>query len=270
MRIVARAHPVRVVRRRRVAPVRGRAPQPILRAATKDDARAIHALIADHVSEGHLLPRTLEDIEATAERFVVACYPSAVARGANRDSSAEARSANRDSSAEARGANRDSSAEARGANRDSSAEARGANRDSSAEARGANRDSSAEARGAKADQVVACADLAPLSPSVAEVRSLVVDATARSNGLGQRLVGELARRAARDGFDSLCAFTHAAGYFVRMGFSIVPHTWVPEKIETDCRTCPQFRRCGQYAATFPLAQPAQSGVPFVPLAALHG
>jgi N-acetylglutamate synthase-like GNAT family acetyltransferase len=215
MRIVARAHPVRVVRRRRVAPVRERAQQPILRAATKDDARAIHALIADHVSEGHLLPRTLEDIEATAERFVVACYPSAVARGAKRDSSAEARSA-------------------------------------------------------KADRIVACADLAPLSPSVAEVRSLVVDATARSNGLGQRLVGELARRAARDGFDSLCAFTHAAGYFVRMGFSIVPHTWVPEKIETDCRTCPQFRRCEQYAVTFPLAQPAQSGVPFVPLAALHG
>jgi amino-acid N-acetyltransferase len=226
MRIVARAHPVRVVRRRHVAPVRGRAQQPILRAATKDDARAIHALIAGHVSEGHLLPRTLEDIEATAERFVVACHPSAVARGAKRDSSAVARSAQRDSSA--------------------------------------------VARSAKADRIVACADLAPLSPSVAEVRSLVVDATARSNGLGQRLVEELARRAARDGFDSLCAFTHAAGYFVRMGFSIVPHTWVPEKIETDCRTCPQFRRCGQYAVTFPLAQPAQSGIPFVPLAALHG
>jgi amino-acid N-acetyltransferase len=195
MRTAASAHPVRFVRRRRVAPVRVRAQQPILRAATKDDARAIHALISDHLSEGHLLPRTIDDIEATVTRFVVACVRK---------------------------------------------------------------------------RIVACADLAPLSPSVAEVRSLVVDATARSNGLGQRLVQELARRAARDGFDSLCAFTHAAGYFVRMGFSIVPHTWVPEKIETNCRSCPQFRRCGQYAVSMSLAQPAQSAVPFVPLASLHG
>ena len=32
-----------------------------------------------------------------------------------------------------------------------------------------------------------------------------------------------------------------------MGFSIVPHVWLPEKIVTDCHTCPLFRRCGQYA-----------------------
>ena len=28
----------------------------------------------------------------------------------------------------------------------------------------------------------------------------------------------------------------------RMGFSIVPHLWLPEKIFTDCVKCPQFRR----------------------------
>ena len=156
------------------------------------DAQAIHSLIASHISEGHLLPRTVEDIEANIARFIV------VADGT---------------------------------------------------------------------RVVACADLAPLSPSVAEVRSLVVANEARSKGVGQLLVNELARRARVAGFDSLCAFTHAAGYFVRMGFSIVPHPWVPEKIETDCRTCPLFRRCGQYAVMLPLAPPAES---FVPLASLHG
>jgi len=148
-------------------------------------------LIVSHISEGHLLPRTVEDIEAKIARFIV------VADGT---------------------------------------------------------------------RVVACADLAPLSPSVAEVRSLVVANEARSKGVGQLLLNELARRARVAGFDSLCAFTHAAGYFVRMGFSIVPHPWVPEKIEADCRTCPLFRRCGQYAVMLPLA-PAES---FVPLASLHG
>jgi amino-acid N-acetyltransferase len=178
--------------RPRTARVVLRRQEPILRAATPADARAIHALIAAHLHEGHLLPRTLDDIEAHATRFLVAT---------------------------------------------------------------------------DRNRIVACADLAPLSPYVAEVRSLVVGSTARSKGLGHRLVNELARRARAAGFESLCAFTHAAGYFVRMGFSIVPHPWVPEKIETDCRTCPLFRRCGQYAVTLPLARTAQS---FVPLASLHG
>jgi hypothetical protein len=39
---------------------------------------------------------------------------------------------------------------------------------------------------------------------------------------------------------------------VRLGFSIVPHIWVPEKIAHDCTACPLFRRCGQYAVTLAL------------------
>ena len=115
-------------------------------------------------------------------------------------------------------------------------------------------------------RVVACADLAPLSRSVAEVRSLVVSDEMRSRGLGRRLVDELATRAAASGFQTLCAFTHAAGYFVQMGFSIVPHTWLPEKIEADCRSCAQFRTCGQYAVMLPLARARQT---CVPLTSLH-
>ena len=117
------------------------------------------------------------------------------------------------------------------------------------------------------DRVVACADLAPLSKSVAEVRSLVVSEEARSMGIGRRLVDELARRAAIAGFDKLCAFTHSPGYFVEMGFSIVPHVWLPEKIETDCRSCVHFRRCGQYAVVLPLVRNYRVDIP---LASLHG
>src|SRR5262245_36799531 len=95
-------------------------------------------------------------------------------------------------------------------------------------------------------RVIGCVDLAPLSRRVAEVRSLVVDDGARSCGIGRQLVHELERRALVSGFETLTAFTHTPEYFVHLGFSIVPHTWVPEKIETDCRTCSQFRHCGQY------------------------
>jgi amino-acid N-acetyltransferase len=115
-------------------------------------------------------------------------------------------------------------------------------------------------------RVVACADLAPLSRHVAEVRSLVVSDAVRSRGIGRRLVDELASRAAASGFETLCAFTHVAGYFVRMGFSIVPHTWLPEKIEADCRSCAHFRTCGQYAVMLPIVRAHQT---CVPLTSLH-
>ena len=183
------AQPLRLVKPRQRPDATGAV---TLRSASVDDAPAVHGLIVDHLQEGHLLARRLEEIVARIDRFVVA---------------------------------------------------------------------------ADGRRVVACAELAPLSPSVAEVRSLVVGSEARRHRLGQRIVNELIRRAITAGFDKLCAFAHSPGYFVQMGFSIVPHGWLPEKIVTDCHSCPQFRRCGQYAVVHELARPRES---CVPLAALHG
>ena len=117
------------------------------------------------------------------------------------------------------------------------------------------------------DDVVAFAELAPLSRSVAEVRSMVVSRQARSLGVGRRIVDALVRRAAAAGFEKLCAFTHSPGYFVHLGFSIVPHAWLPDKIVTDCHACSQFRHCGQYAVVRALDRPRHV---CVPLASLHG
>jgi amino-acid N-acetyltransferase len=100
--------------------------------------------------------------------------------------------------------------------------------------------------------VVGCAELAPLSRAVAEVRSLVVDESCRGRGFGTHIVEELQRWARQDGFSTLCAFTHHPSHFVRLGFSIVPHQWLPEKIQTDCVGCPKFRRCTQYAMALSL------------------
>ena len=152
-------------------------PQIGLRAATAADAPALHALIASHLEEGRLLPRTLDELTTHAPRFVVAVA---------------------------------------------------------------------------AEQIVGCAELAPLSPEVAEVRSLVVSRDARRLGVGNRMVEELAVRARREGYARLTAFAHEPAFFVRRGFSIVPHTWVPEKIAHDCTACPLFRNCGQYAVALEL------------------
>ncbi len=105
-----------------------------------------------------------------------------------------------------------------------------------------------------AGTISACAELAPLSPKVAEIRSLVVSRSLRGAGLAHRLVGQLRASARTTGFDTLTAFAHDPRFFVRMGFSIVPHVWVPEKILTDCVDCPLFRTCHQFAVVLPLQQ----------------
>jgi N-acetylglutamate synthase-like GNAT family acetyltransferase len=164
----------------------------VIRAATKDEAPEIHALIAAHLEEGHMLPRELDEVAAHAERFVVAIDEDGL--------------------------------------------------------------------------VAACGELAPLSRTLAEVRSFVVSSRHRRSGLGRRMVAELRRRAHLQEFDALCAFTHSPEYFVHLDFSIVPHTWLPEKISADCGSCSLFRRCGQYAM---LVDVEPSHRPATSPAALH-
>jgi amino-acid N-acetyltransferase len=119
------------------------------------------------------------------------------------------------------------------------------------------------------DRVAGCAELAPLSPDVAEVRSLVVDEPFRGRGIGPAVVTRVAAAATTGGFSTLCAFTHEPSLFVRMGFTIVPHIWVPEKVAHDCTACALFRRCGQHAVTLAL----RAGVsvrPERPAATIYG
>ena len=113
--------------------------------------------------------------------------------------------------------------------------------------------------------IVGCGELAPLSHSVAEVRSLVVSGKRRGSGVGRRIVSELRERARSAGYDDLCVFAHQPAYFAHMGFSIVPHTWLPEKIAADCHTCALFRQCGQYAMVTDLDAVQDSAVAGQPL-----
>ena len=105
---------------------------------------------------------------------------------------------------------------------------------------------------ARGDQVIGCAELAPLSATLSEVRSLVVAAGSRGAGIGTAVLTALVADARRKGVPRLCAFTHVPHGFVSLGFSIVPHTWLPEKIMTDCQGCQWFRRCEQNAMVYEL------------------
>jgi amino-acid N-acetyltransferase len=106
--------------------------------------------------------------------------------------------------------------------------------------------------------VLGCGELAPLSDRLSEIRSLVVAAESRGSGIGTAVLAALVADARRQGMPRLCAFTHVPHPFVAIGFSIVPHTWLPEKIMSDCQGCEWFRRCEQYAVVIELGW-GQSG-----------
>jgi amino-acid N-acetyltransferase len=189
MRVVVDNGPGRKRRAASGRALKSAAPTVVLRGATPADAPALLALIAAHLEEGRLLPRTLDELVVHAPRFIVATVATA-----------------------------------------------------------------------GQERIVGCAELAPLSAAVAEVRSLVVSQDARRLGVGQSMVEALGARARRDGYTKLCAFAHDPAFFVRQGFSIVPHTWVPEKIAHDCFSCPLFRNCGQYAIVLDLNVARSSNV----------
>lgn len=101
-------------------------------------------------------------------------------------------------------------------------------------------------------EVIGCGELAPLSKTMSEVRSLVVVAAERGGGIGSRLLAAVVAGGRRQGAARVCAFTHMPRAFIAQGFSIVPHTWLPEKIMTDCQACEWFRRCAQHAVVIEL------------------
>jgi N-acetylglutamate synthase-like GNAT family acetyltransferase len=68
------------------------------------------------------------------------------------------------------------------------------------------------------EDLIACAELAPLSNRVAEIRSLVVDARHRGSGFAGRLVRAIRRRARAGGYERLCAFAHDPRPFLGWGF----------------------------------------------------
>ena len=108
------------------------------------------------------------------------------------------------------------------------------------------------------ETVLGCGELAPLSERLSEIRSLVVATGSRGAGIGTAVLTALVADARRQGVPRLCAFTHVPHSFMAIGFSIVPHTWLPEKIMTDCQECEWFRRCEQYAVVIELGW-GQSG-----------
>ena len=99
----------------------------------------------------------------------------------------------------------------------------------------------------RAGQIIGCGALVILWADLAELRSLVVAPEAQRSGVGRGLVTALMNEAAELKLPQVFALTRKPGFFLRLGFRVVPRESLPRKIWKDCITCTKFVGCDEVA-----------------------
>ena len=99
----------------------------------------------------------------------------------------------------------------------------------------------------QAGQIIGCGALVILWADLAEIRSLVVVPEVQRTGVGRGLVTALMNEAAELKLPQVFALTRKSGFFLKLGFRVVPRESLPRKIWKDCITCTKFMGCDEVA-----------------------
>jgi amino-acid N-acetyltransferase len=105
--------------------------------------------------------------------------------------------------------------------------------------------------------LLGCGALHFYSPTSAEVRSLAVDPTRKSSGIGRAIVESLEREARENDLETIFAFTYVPGFFRKLGFVEVERGELPLKAWKDCLKCPKFQCCDEIAMLKTLRVPQE-------------
>jgi amino-acid N-acetyltransferase len=101
---------------------------------------------------------------------------------------------------------------------------------------------------AEADgRLLGCGALHFYSPTTGEIRSLAVGESAKTHGVGRRLIETLIEEAFEYSLDAVFAFTYVPDFFRKMGFVEVERGALPLKAWKDCLRCPKFQSCDEIA-----------------------
>jgi len=102
-------------------------------------------------------------------------------------------------------------------------------------------------------KLVGCGALKLYSQELAEIRSLCVDETLKSQGIGREVVEELLNEAEAIGLKSVFALTVAPTFFEKLGFHQSPRERFPAKVWHDCLRCERYSCCDEKALSLELA-----------------
>lgn len=96
------------------------------------------------------------------------------------------------------------------------------------------------------DQIVGFCALHIHTPSLAEIRSLVVKEDKRGVGIGQSLIAKAIDEAQSLGLQKVLSLTYKQSFFEKLGFVEIPKESLPEhKIWADCIKCKHFPVCNE-------------------------
>jgi len=96
-------------------------------------------------------------------------------------------------------------------------------------------------------KLLVCGALHFYTPTSGEVRSLAVDPSLKTQGLGRLVVQALEDEAISNELHAIFAFTYVANFFRKLGFRAVERGMLPLKVWKDCLRCPKFQRCDEIA-----------------------
>lgn len=96
-------------------------------------------------------------------------------------------------------------------------------------------------------QIIGCAAFHIYGLSMAEVRSVTVNPEFHGRNAGSLLVQALLDEAQQHHVERVFLFTRVPNFFGKLGFAIVPHSLLPEKVFKDCIACPRRHNCDEIA-----------------------
>jgi amino-acid N-acetyltransferase len=109
-------------------------------------------------------------------------------------------------------------------------------------------------------RLIGCGALKLYNQEVAEIRSLCVDESLKSKGIGREIMEELLDEAEAFGLKTVFALTVAPTFFEKLGFRQVPRERFPTKVWRDCLRCERYTCCDEKAVTLELIdRPTQLG-----------
>jgi len=97
------------------------------------------------------------------------------------------------------------------------------------------------------DKVIGSAHLDLFTPTLAEVKSLAVDAKHQGQGIGRLLVEDCEKEAKDLGIKNIFALTYKEKFFEKIGYKQVSMDALPEKVYKECVKCRYYNNCNEIA-----------------------